>query len=321
VLVVPAIGDEPYDGGWLDPLVPALYPSQWARQARTAAAGCPLFPSKDSVLTRPDGDPAGPSTVAPGSYTFTSDDGSYAVVWWDPHVLALDADAGYGLRRDDLIAKDGDPAAVAARLDEYRRWQSSRTSALAQARVPSLTIRTATALAHDPEGTNAVPDAEIEVIDIAGADRQALGARFGSLVHATLATVPLDASDAVIATVADAQGRILPTADPPRDASAEVHAAAEVVTTVLRDPLFDRVRAAERAGRCQRELPIVWKAPDGTLVEGTIDLVFDDDQGTTVLDFKTDRGDLDPYRRQLSVYCHALRQIKTGPVKGLLVRV
>jgi ATP-dependent exoDNAse (exonuclease V) beta subunit len=140
-------------------------------------------------------------------------------------------------------------------------------------------------------------------------------------VHATLATVPLDASDTVIATVAEAQGRILPTADPPRDATAEVLAAAEVVTTVLRDPLFDRVRAAERAGRCQRELPIMWKSPDGMLIEGTIDLVFEDDQGTTVVDFKTDRVDLDPYRRQLAVYCHALRQIKSGPVKGLLVRV
>ena len=32
----------------------------------------------------------------------------YSVVWWDPHVLALDADSGYGLRRDDLIAKDGE---------------------------------------------------------------------------------------------------------------------------------------------------------------------------------------------------------------------
>jgi ATP-dependent exoDNAse (exonuclease V) beta subunit len=236
-------------------------------------------------------------------------------------VLALDADSGYGLRRDDLIAKDGDPVASEARLAEYRRWQAARATAIAEARVPSLRIRTATALAHDPEVTDAAPDAVIDVVDVSRAGRQAFGTRFGSLVHATLATVPLDASDAVIATVAEAQGRILPTADPPRDASAEVRAAAEVVTTVLRDALFDRVRAAERAGRCQRELPILWKAPDGTLIEGTIDLVFEDDEGTTVVDFKTDRIDLEPYRRQLALYCHAMRQIKSGPVKGLLVRV
>jgi ATP-dependent helicase/nuclease subunit A len=324
VLVVPAIGDERYEGGWLDPLLPALYPSTWARQTRTTAPGCPLFPSKDSVISRPDGDPAGPMTVAPGAYPFTDADSSYTVVWWDPHVLALDADSGYGLRRDDLIAKDGDPASVAARLAEYRRWQADRAIAVTNARMPSLHITTATALAHDREVGEGVPDADIEVVELIRAGRQTFGARFGSLVHATLATVPLDASDQVIATVADAQGRILPTADIKGHADAEVQAATEVVTTVLRDPLFDRVRAAERAGRCQRELPVVWKAADGTLIEGTIDLVFEDDRGTTVLDFKTDRelsADLDRYRRQLGVYCRVMEQIKGGAVTGLLVRV
>ncbi len=71
VLVVPTIGDEIYEGGWLDPIMPAIYPSPFAREARTAALGCPAFPSRDSVLTRPDGDPARPMTVAPGMYPFT----------------------------------------------------------------------------------------------------------------------------------------------------------------------------------------------------------------------------------------------------------
>ena len=125
VLVVPTIGDEVYEGGWLDPLMPAVYPSPIGRQTNAPGVGCPLFPSKDSVLTRPDGDPARPMTVAPGSYTFgpssspelqdpnpepgtsnseprTPNPESYSVVWWDPHILALDADSGYGLRRDDL---------------------------------------------------------------------------------------------------------------------------------------------------------------------------------------------------------------------------
>ena len=38
---------------------------------------------------------------------------------------------------------------------------------------------------------------------------------------------------------------------------------------VLRHPLFDQVRAANAAGRCHRELPLIWQAPDGTLIEGT----------------------------------------------------
>ncbi len=66
VLVVPTIGDEMYEGRWLDPLMRAVYPSPIGRQTHAAGVGCPPFPSKDSVLTRPDGDPARPTTVAPG---------------------------------------------------------------------------------------------------------------------------------------------------------------------------------------------------------------------------------------------------------------
>ena len=70
ILVVPTIGDEVYEGGWLDPLMPAIYPSLIGRVTQAPGPGCPAFPSKDSVLTRPDGDPAGPMTVAPGMYAF-----------------------------------------------------------------------------------------------------------------------------------------------------------------------------------------------------------------------------------------------------------
>ena len=70
ILVVPTIGDEVYEGGWLDPLMPAIYPSLIGRVTQSSGPGCPAFPSKDSVLTRPDGDPAKPTTVAPGMYLF-----------------------------------------------------------------------------------------------------------------------------------------------------------------------------------------------------------------------------------------------------------
>ena len=41
VLVVPAIGDEVYDGGWLDPLMPAIYPPPAERRSPSAAPGLP----------------------------------------------------------------------------------------------------------------------------------------------------------------------------------------------------------------------------------------------------------------------------------------
>jgi ATP-dependent helicase/nuclease subunit A len=332
VLVVPVVGDEVYEGGWLDPLMPAVYPSLIGRETRTSSPGCPPVFSKDSVLNRPDGDPARPTTVAPGTYAFGTSNAdrrepaadTYSVVWWDPRVLALDADSGYGLRRDDLISRDGDPAKVAARLAEYQRWRTDRDEAVAQARVPSLRVRTATSVAVDRAFEHASSAPEIEVIDFSRSAERPFGPRFGTLVHATLATVPLDAGERVIAAVAHAQARILPTAGRELYADEEVYAAVEVVTSLLRDPLFDRVRQAERAGRCDRELPIVWKAPDGTLIEGTIDLAFEDLTGLTVVDFKTDRElstDLERYRRQLTVYCQALGTLRNTTARGILARV
>ena len=214
VLVVPAIGDEVYDGGWLDPLMPAIYPPPAARRSPSAAAGCPAFPSKDTVLTRADGDPAKPTTVAPGMFEFggpspafgarrsaveesagteaeievdasacsfisakstgvgvgrcdaerrtpnadskipalgfrAPNPANYHVVWWDPHSLVLQAPNFGGLRRDDLIAKDGDQAGVDKRMGEYRAWQADRAAAVARAKAPSVVAHTATELAHD----------------------------------------------------------------------------------------------------------------------------------------------------------------------------
>jgi ATP-dependent exoDNAse (exonuclease V) beta subunit len=332
VLIVPAIGDEPYEGGWLNPLTPAVYPPMNVRRQPSPPEGCPAFPSKDSVLNRPDGDPAKPSTVAPGAYSFdvpspelrvpspeprVPGPGKYQVVWWDPHALALGAGSPFGLRRDDLISKDGDPAGVAARLAAYEAWHAGRAATVSAARSPSLATRTATELAGDRAAPLDAAAANMELIDLSRISGRPFGPRFGTLVHAALATVPFDAPDAVVRRVTETQGRLLL----PAAAEEEVYAAVEVVTAVLRHAVFDRVR---RAGRCERELPILWPAPDGTLVEGTIDLLFEDEEGTTVIDFKTDReldADLDRYRRQLAIYCRAIESIRGTRARGVLMRV
>jgi ATP-dependent exoDNAse (exonuclease V) beta subunit len=350
VLVVPAIGDEPYEGGWLDPLVPAIYPPLAARRKPSAAPGCPPFVSKDSVLIRPDNEPARSSTVAPGRYELapsgaddfavgsaapgssggpTEDrrpqDAGYDVVWWDPHVLALDAGSPFGLRRDDLIAKDGDAEGSRRGLEAYRAWEAARATAIADAGRPSISSRTVTQTAADPAPLFVPADSvPIDVIDLPRAAGRPFGPRFGTLVHTTLATVPLDAGGDVVRRIAATQGRILLGAGDGADAEAE--AAAQAVCAVLRHPIFDRVRAAERLGRCERELPILWQVPDGSLLEGTIDLAFDeqDPEVTVVLDFKTDReldADLERYRRQLAIYCTALTELRGRPARGVLMRV
>jgi ATP-dependent exoDNAse (exonuclease V) beta subunit len=96
---------------------------------------------------------------------------------------------------------------------------------------------------------------------------------------------------------------------------------------VLAHPLLDRARAAARRERLRRELPIV-AASDQALVEGTIDLFIDDEEGL-VIDFKTDR-DLDPtgaerdfgqYERQVAFYCEALGRLRGTPPRGVLMRI
>src|SRR5262249_17255044 len=125
----------------------SIYPSEGKRRTSSRAAGCAEFRSKDTVCNRPDADPARAYTVAPGRHDFASGGGTYSVVWWDPHVLHLDAPAPFGLRRDDLLLKDGDMFGVEERLMEYDRWRSGRERVVEAARRPRLQVRTATAWA------------------------------------------------------------------------------------------------------------------------------------------------------------------------------
>ena len=343
VLIVPGIGDGPYEGGWLDPLTRAVYPPPATCRNPQSAGGCPIFSSKDTVLWRPDGEPARSTTVAPGQFRFRGNDDespggqtgngqrekAYNVVWWDPHVLALDAGTSFGLRRDDLIAKDGDPHGSTHRLHAYCEWEAGRRETIAGGSVRSVVSRTVTQLAAERElPLIDVEGVAIEVLDVMRVAGRPFGPQFGTLVHTTLATVPLDAGEAVIRRVAATQGRILLGAGEGVDE--EVYAVAEAVMAVLRHPLFEQVRSADARGSCHRELPLIWQLPDGTLVEGTADLAFEEPGSTathqqwTVLDFKTDRdreADTERYRRQLAIYCRALTALQGGVARGILMRV
>lgn len=88
--------------------------------------------------------------------------------------------------------------------------------------------------------------------------------------------------------------------------------------------LFDEVRQAQASGACLRECPVLWRLPDGTLLEGTVDVVYEQGNGLTILDFKTDRepSELkDQYERQLRLYCQAFAALRRKPVRGVLVRI
>jgi ATP-dependent helicase/nuclease subunit A len=331
ILVVPAIGDAPYDGGWLDPLVPAIYPPEGLRRDPGRAAGVPDFKSKDSVLRRPDGDPASPKTVAPGTFAFPGVSAkaespkpkAYSVTWWDPRALSLGAVSSFGLKRDDLIVKDGDMFAVEDRLADYEKWRDERASVIAAGATPSVRVQTATAWAADAaslgidEGIVAqgFDTASIDVLQIPGAEKRPRGPRFGTLVHAVLATVPLDAADDVIGRIAETQARII---DAPAE---EVSAAAVVVSAVLGHELLARARASRSV---KRETPVSWVQKDGMLVEGVLDLAFEEENETVVVDFKTDHelsaGET-RYRAQLLQYVNAVSRATGRAASGVLFRV
>ena len=325
VLVVPVIGDGPYDGGWLDPLMPAVYPPESSRRSPARAAGCPEFASKDSVMNRPEGDPARPYTVAPGAHVFRIPDpasripAGYTVTWWDPHALHLGAASSFGLRRDDLIVKDGDMFAVEDRMVAYERWRAERLEAIERAQVPGVRVETATAWAAsaaesgiDQEIAQGSP---IEIVQLAGAADRPRGPKFGTLVHAVLATVSLDASDQDVARASETQGRIL------LSSGEEVRAAAAVACAVLRHDLMARARRSEHL---RRETPVTWLQKDGLMIEGVLDLAFEEDGVTTVVDFKTDHelsaGEA-RYRAQVQQYVTAVARATGRPATGVLFKV
>ena len=316
VLVVPAIGDAAYDGGWLDPLVPAIYPPEKVRRSSGKAVGCPAFKSTDSVLNRPDGDPATPLTVAPGRFQF---DG-YSVTWFDPHALHLGAASSFGLVRDDLIVKDGNMFAVEERLAEYERWRAARETTIQSGSRASVRFQTATAWAADAaqkglDDVLAAAASGVEIAEVARRTSRPGGPRFGTLVHAVLATVSLDAGDEAIARTAETHARML-------DASAsEIAAATEVVRGVLRHDIMVRAR---RGAKLRRETPVSWVQDDGTLIEGVLDLAFDEGDRTVVVDFKTDHelsaGEA-RYRAQVHQYVRAVARATGREVRGILFRV
>jgi len=321
LLVVPAVGDTPYSEGWVAPLNAAIYPAEDARRTQVQAPGCPPFASKDSVLERPDGDPASRSTVCPGLHEFTSGPEPYSVVWWSPEpaVLALDAQAPFGLRRDDLIVKDVVPAVLRRGLDAYHAWKQGRDEAAAAAAVPSIDVLTATAAASREDLPPVGGDIDVVIETIADVSDRPGGPRFGSLVHALVADLPLGAADEqVFARLAAAHGRVLGAE------ATEVAAAQALVHRLWRHPVIARAAHAEQRGRCYREMPVTWRTADGALIEGIVDLAFVDEERFVVVDFKTDReltGSLERYQRQVRIYAAAIAAATGRAARGVLMRL
>ena len=336
LLVIPAVGDEEREG-WIQPLNTAVYPPKEARRQQTQAPGCVEFKSKDSVLVRPGGS-AGTSTVSPGLHVRKPDSSDpllhppprgageergggteFSVVWWDPRALKLGAEAPLGIRRPELIVKDVAPDIVESGLAAYNSWRERRQQAIAAGSQNSVSVKTVTQMAKTAgDGSPDLKLPPVEIVELPRAANRPSGPRFGALVHAVLASVPLDGDLAAIQRLATIHGRVLGAAPE------EIDAASESVHTALAHAVFDGARQAAHQGRCRREVPIAWRDPDGLLVEGVIDLAFEQGEGWMVIDFKTDeefRGNEPAYRRQVGMYASAIQAANGARVSALLMRV
>jgi ATP-dependent helicase/nuclease subunit A len=321
LLVVPALGDGSWDGGWYGALNEALYPPMSRRRVAGKAPMCPAFTSKDTVLERPNDEPAGPATVCPGLHTFESGGEPYEVVWWDPGRLPLGARSAFGVRRDDLIVKDVPRHIVADGRGRYDRWRLSRADALAAGSTPSVSVKTVRETAADASDSGSAAGLTVSVSSVprSAADERGRGAAFGLLVHAVLAAVPFDADPEWVRERAAAEARIVGAGE------VDVSAAAALVSRALTHDLVVRARAAERRGVCRRETPVTTLLPDGTLVEGVVDLAFEENGVWTVVDYKTDReleseGEAQ-YRRQVAIYADAIARATGQPANGVVLRL
>ena len=329
LLVVCATGDLPCPG-WVEPLNAALYPPEDRRREGSRERWAFGF-GHDTTVDRADTIPF--TSVRPGIHAFDGEE-SYDVTWWDPARLDLDRQPSFGLRREELIAKDAGPGVVDGGLEAFHAWKVAREAAVERGSRPShrvVTVRaraaqlaeSATVLGPSsgvtPDVTPDVTSGDVRVELIPRPEGIAAGGvRFGALVHAVLALVPLDAPPAIVAAIAAQQARVL-AAEP-----AETDAAARVVSGALTHPAFAPLRDAATRGALRREVPVALAEPSGAIVEGVVDAAFETDAGWVVVDFKTDADPgeaLDAYLGQVRLYAEAIAIATGRPASAILLRL
>ncbi len=336
LLILPAVGDGPFDKGWIRPLNRALYPPREQWQSPAPARGVPLFKGKQTIMpdARADGQPVD-DTVRPGTYQLTDPDSGqqYSVTWWDPLLLTVKPDDARGIRREDLISKDATPLEVAEDRASYDRWREQRTLTQASGNKASMRVMTATELAEATDSRFPIPDSGSIMIEDAGFGViRPSGKRFGTIVHALLASMPLDATAGAIDELAALHAKLFAAPDEERDG------AAAIARKLLTHPRLESARAAQKAGRrVWREAPVSLRldpstslragdAPESTvhLVDGQIDLAYETDSGWVIVDFKTDieiASAQDAYKQQVALYCEAVHRATGLPASGVLLRV
>jgi ATP-dependent helicase/nuclease subunit A len=185
------------------------------------------------------------------------------------------------------------------------RWEAERRELLEEASYRAFIPTKATALGAEA-GVAPVPF-----------PTSAQGRDFGAFVHKLLEWVPFTGMDrAEVGRMAKALAPSFRLKD------REAERAADHVGRVLDMPLIGRARHAKRVWR---EIPLFFPE-EGKLVEGVVDLVFEEEDGLVVLDYKTEGmapGEealrADRHAAQLRAYHRGIRDALGRPVKERFV--
>jgi ATP-dependent helicase/nuclease subunit A len=308
LLVIPAVGDQPFPtDSWLSPLYKALYPAPSESRKSAAADGCPKFGTSSVVLRPMEYDGRGDPSVKPG--LVQPEVGTHEVVWWDPSALKLGEEQNQMQWQDKVLRqtlKEDGGASLAA----YQAWKEEREQLLAGAAIPEMNIFLASQATETPPESSPV-----EFVSALPRPRNVSGKRFGTLVHAVLRDIALDADSTAIRRLAEMSARVLGA--PPE----ETESAEAAVTAALTHPVVTRARSAERS---HREYPLSLRLEDGRWLEGVIDLVFLENGRWIVVDFKTDADSSarrEQYDRQLQWYSYALSKLTGQPAIGVLLGI
>jgi ATP-dependent exoDNAse (exonuclease V) beta subunit len=302
LLVVPAVGDEMFEG-WLSPLNKALYPARadW-RRSQQPVAGCPKFGAR-TVVERPmEYDREEEFSVRPG--LVHPEHGAHSVVWWDPSALRLGVRSEFGTQHEMLVNDNGGLAA-------YRAWAVDRERILAEAVLPEHDVFVASRAEEEPPQKIAV---QFESTGAVHKPRPS-GRRFGTLVHAVMRDVALQTEAEAIAKFVRLHAKIFGATEE------EIEAAEAAVAAALAHPLLRRARSAQR---CHREYPVVLPLPAGKVLEGVVDLAFVENGAWVVVDFKTDAevaARMSAYQRQLQWYACALTKLTGMPATAWLLGI
>jgi ATP-dependent helicase/nuclease subunit A len=314
LLVVPAVGDEPFpQEGWLSPLHKAIYPTRANWRRSRPAEGCPEF-GASSVLSRPlDYDRMEDGSVRPG--LIQPEAGSHEVVWWDPSKLKLGEEQNQTLWQNRVLKQTLEEDGGAS-LAAYRAWRENRERVLREGARPEVEVFLASQAAEDPPGEAAAVEFVAVGLPTAEAKpRTVVGRRFGALVHAVLRDVALDATREALRKTSELNARVLGAP------AEEAEAAAEAVEGALAHSVFARARAAARR---HREYPVTLRLEDGKMLEGVVDLAFVEDGAWVVVDFKTDADAAErrtQYQRQLRWYAYALMRLTGMESRGVLLGI